>query len=498
MLVNEHTRAPATTPTARRPVIAISVALFGILLALSPWYGYYRDELYFRLLGEQPALGYFDTPPLTPMIARASITIFGDNVVALRIFPAMIASLVVVLVALICRELGGGRNAQVLAAVGAATSSMVLVAGHTLLTLSLDLALWTAATLFTLRALVRSDGRWWFAVGAVAGLATYNRHLILLLIIGVGTGILLAGPRTVLRDKRLWAAALLAVLIALPNLWYQLTNDWPQAQMVDALKEWNGPRNLALFAPLQILLLGPPLAIIAAAGLLRLWRDPRLRCFAIAYPVACALVLYSAGRADYLFGLHLLMFAAGCEPTVRWLSTSTRRRNLLVASVTLNAILTALPVLPLVPPPAAAGTPLFALNEVPRESIGWPQFVTQVATVVRNLPPDDRAKAVILAQNYGQAGILDRYAKDFGLPHIYSGHNELYFRGSPPESARVVVTITKEPARQATPFFTSCTEQGHIDNGIGLDNQEDGKLILVCRDPIRPWSEMWPEFRKHN
>src|SRR5688572_6394490 len=97
---------------ARRPVTAIALALLAVLLAVSPWYGYHRDELYFRMLGESPALGYFDTPPLAPMIARVSVSVFGDTVIALRIVPALCAALVVVLVGLICRELGGGRGAQ--------------------------------------------------------------------------------------------------------------------------------------------------------------------------------------------------------------------------------------------------------------------------------------------------------------------------------------------------------------------------------------------------
>jgi hypothetical protein len=496
MVRTEQTAAPATIPFARRQVVTISLALLVVLLAVSPLYGYFRDELYFRMLGSQPAFGYFDTPPLAPLVARFSIDLFGDTVVALRIIPALTAALVVVLVALICRELGGGRKAQILAAGGMAVSGMAMLAGHMLLTLTFDLALWSAAILFIVRALLR-DSRWWFAVGIVAGVATYNRHLILLLVLSVAVGILAVGPRTVLSDRRLWAGAMLAAVIALPNLAYQLTHDWPQLTMVKALEEHNGTKNRLMFLPMQITLLGPPFAVMGIAGLVRLWRDSRLRCFVVAYPVAAALILYSGGRPDYIAGILVLLFAAGCEPTVQWMSTSGRRK-LLTWAIALTTVLNVSAMLPVIPASVVGSTPFATTNEVTAESIGWPEFADQVAAVVHELPPGERAETVLLAQNYGQAGILDRYADELDLPKVYSGHNELYFRGPPPETARQVITVTRDPKTQATPFFASCEERGRIDAGVDIDNQENGKLILLCRDPIRPWQQLWPSFRKHN
>ncbi|MFJ2032914.1 glycosyltransferase family 39 protein [Streptosporangium sp. NPDC087985] len=486
---------PETPLSARRPVAAIALVTSAVLLAVSPGYGYHRDELYFRMLGEQPALGYFDTPPLTPLIARASVGLFGDTVVALRVVPALIAAAVVVLAALLARELGGGRGAQILAAAGVATTTQVLIAGHALLTFSVDLPLWVAAILFAVRAL-RGDGRWWLALGAVAGVATYNRQLIVLLLVSVGAGVLAVGPREVLRDRRLWLGALLALVIAAPNLFYQVTHDWPQLQMAGALEDRNGNDNRLMFVPLQILLLGPPQAVIQVAGAVRLWRESRLRCLVVAYPVACALTLYSGGRADYVAGLLVLLFAAGCGPAVRWMST-TGRRTLLTGFLVLNTAVSVVVALPVIPSTALEGTPVAAMNGVARDSVGWPEFAAQVAAVVGGLPPQDRAQAVLLTDNYGEAGVLDRYAGEYGLPKVYSGHNELYWRGPPPPSASVAVIVTAA-AEHAARLFTTCDVRGRIDNGAGLSNEEQHLPILVCRDPLRPWDQFWPDVRHYD
>ncbi|MFI6513302.1 glycosyltransferase family 39 protein [Streptosporangium sp. NPDC050855] len=488
------TTTPAA-PFAWRPVGAVALTTLAVLLVASPRYGYHRDELYFRMLGEQPALGYFDTPPLTPLIARASIAVFGDTVVALRVVPALAASLVVVLVALLARELGGDRRAQLVAAAGIATTGVLLIGGHSLLTLGIDLPLWVAAALFAVRAL-RGDGRWWLALGTVAGVATYNRQLIVLFLVSLGAGVLAAGPRDALRDRRLWLGALLALVIAAPNLVYQATHGWPQLVMAGALDADEGTDNRLAFIPLQILLLGPPQAVVQVVGAVRLWREPRLRCLALAYPLACALTLYSGGRPDYMAGLLVLLFAAGCGPVTRWMS-GTGRRALVVGALAVNGVGSVVLALPVIPPSALEGTPVTAVNEVARESVGWPEFATRVAAVVGGLTPQERARTVLLTENYGEAGALDRYAGEHGLPEVHSGHNELYWRGPPSPSARIAVVVTDSPGVYAR-AFASCEERGRIDNGVGLSNDEQHLPILVCRDPLRPWQQFWPRMRHNN
>ncbi|WP_169984686.1 glycosyltransferase family 39 protein [Microbispora sp. H10836] len=482
-------RAGGPLAAPPRAVAAIAAATVAVLLAVSPWYGYHRDELYFRMLGERPRLGYFDTPPLTPVIARLSTTLFGDTVVALRIVPALCTGALVVLVALAARELGGGGAAQILAAAGTATSVLPLVAGHALLTLTPDLVLWSAVTLCLLRVLLRGDGRYWLWTGALCGIAAYNRDLIVVLLVGVGLGVLVAGPREVLRDRRLWAGALLALAIASPNLVYQATHDWPQFQMAQALRVDEGADNRAAFFPLQIVLLGPVQAVVCVAGWLRLWRNRRVRSLAIAYPVACALILYSGGRPDYTGAFLLYLFAAGCVTAAGW-----RWRAALAAALAVGAVVAVVMALPVVPAASLGGTPVAAVNEVARESVGMRDVAAQTARVVNGLPAAERAGAVLLAANYGEAGALRRWAGEFGLPRVYSGHNELWWWGPPPEGTRVVVSVGYPPARLGA-AFAGCAPAGRLS---GMPGEEQGVPITVCRDPVRPWRDLWPSLRHYS
>ena len=75
-------------------------------------YGYHRDELYFLRAGWEPAFGYVDQPPLSPLLAHAADTLFRGSLVGLRLPSALAAALTVLCTGLIARELGGGSTAQ--------------------------------------------------------------------------------------------------------------------------------------------------------------------------------------------------------------------------------------------------------------------------------------------------------------------------------------------------------------------------------------------------
>lgn len=483
---------------AWRPVGAVAALLVAILGATIGRYDYHRDELYFRLLAEHPGWGYVDQPPGTPMIVKLSLWMFGDTVWALRI-PALICVVVTAfLAAAIAHELGGGRLAQTLAAAGL-LSVFPLVVGHVLLTASVDLPVWAGATLLIMRALLRNEPRWWLAAGALVGLGLYNKHLVILLIIGVAVGLLAVGPRPVLASPWPWAAAALAVLIGAPNLVYQVVNGLPQLDMAAALADDRGDEARVLFLPMQLLVVGLPLVPIWIAGLTSLWRrqDWRpVRGFAVAYPVLCLLLLATAGQFYYTMGLILALYAAGCVVLAPWLAEGAvaLRRLVVALAVVVNVALSVVTALPVLPLSLLKDTPVPAMNQVIQDQVGWSRYVRQVADAYQGLSPADRARAVIITSNYGEAGAIDRYGNQYGLPAVYSGHNELHRFGPPPESAGVAILVIQGDAPGLRSMFESCSVVGRLDNGFGVDNEEQGVRIRVCRGRHASWHELWPRF----
>lgn len=470
-----------------------------VLLAVATRYDYHRDELYFRIL--RPAWGYVDQPPLTPLLARAAVGLFGDSVWAVRVPAALCLVVAIALTALTTRELGGGTAAQALSAWGYAFAGIPMAFGHILLTATVDLAIWAAALLFAIRALLREQPRWWLAAGAAAGFGLYNKHLIALLVIGLVIALLAVGPRRVLVSPWVGAGALVAVVIGAPNLVYQAANGWPQLSMAGAIAENVGAEGRVLLLPLQLILFGLPLVPIWIAGIVALLRRPQwrpLRAFAVAYPVILVIVLITNGQFYYSLGVLGVAFAAGCVPAAEWAARGTAiRRAVVGAAVAVNVVLTLLVSLPLLPVDAIGDTPIPAINQGTRDQIGWPTYTGQVADVVRSLPAGQAADAVIITGNYGEAGALRRYGEPYDLPEIYSGHNELHRYGPPPDSATTVVAVGMPLARLDT-WFERCEQAATLDNGVGVDNEEQDRVIAICRDPRRPWSSLWPDLQHYS
>ncbi|HZM79895.1 MAG TPA: glycosyltransferase family 39 protein [Candidatus Limnocylindrales bacterium] len=487
----------ALKPLAWKPLTAVIGGAAGLLLITSGSYGYHRDELYFRVAGAHPDLGYVDQPPLVPLLGRVSTALFGDSLVALRVPAIGLTVLTVVFAVLAARELGGGGAAQLLTAVGVVAGPYLLGVGHILHTATFDMTVWVAMCWLVLRALRTNDDRWWLPVGMVAGVGLLGKHLVVLLGLALLIGIALAGPRRVLRSGWLWAGLGLAVVVAAPNLWWQAVHGWPQFAMAERISASEGTLNRLLFVPYQILLLGPLLAPVWIAGLVGLLRRPqwrRFRAVGLAYPAASLTVLVSGGQYYYSFGLIPVLLAAGFAMAEQAWMHVPARRALLIAAVAVQVPLSIPFALPVTPADRVGQAPMLAINETIGEQLGWPQVTTQVARVYWTLSEAERTHAAILTADFALAGAIDRYGPSLGMPRAYSGHNSYHDWGRPPDYTDVVITIGMTPA-QADQWFAACTPQGPIDNGLGVTNRTQGQPMMVCRGVREPWSTLWPRLR---
>ncbi|MEV7771733.1 glycosyltransferase family 39 protein [Kitasatospora sp. NPDC086791] len=486
---------PAAVP-AWRPVAAVAAGTALVLLLFINEYGYDADELYFRMLGERgPAWGYVDQPPALPMVVRAATLLLGDSLWAIRVPAVLCAAAVVVLGSLIAVEFGASRRAQLMTALGLGSSVMVLSVGHWILTSSLDAVAWCLVMLFVLRALLRQDGRWWIRAGVVCGVALYAKYMVLLLPVSLLLGLALVGPRQVFCDRRLHLGIASALVIGAPNLIYQVTHDFPQIQMAHALGASDGSANRSLFVSNLLLLLGPGLAVFWIAGLIGLFRKREwrpVRAVAVGYLLATvAALMIEGGRPDYTGGFLIALFAIGAIRADRWIARGRWRLPVVAVGLVLTSLLQLLLALPVIPEKSLHRA---AVNSMALETVGWPTTVAQVAAVYDGLPADEKARAVLLAGNFGEAGALDRFGGKYHLPEVYSGHNELHNWGPPPASADVVVTVGVDQAR-LTADFERCTAAAKLDNGLDIDNPEQGRQISVCRGPRAPWKTLWPAYR---
>jgi len=193
-------------------MILFAIALVDVLLHIlfSGQYGFHRNELDIVMNAHQLDWGYVAYSPLTPLVARLGLELFGPSLVGLRLVPALGRGIVVLLTGLMARDMGGGRFAQALAAVAATISPVALTTGLLMQYMSFDYLGRVVAAFCVVRLLKTDNPQWWVGIGAALGLGMLTKYTIAFFAIGLAAGIPLSPARRYLRSPWLWAGVGLA------------------------------------------------------------------------------------------------------------------------------------------------------------------------------------------------------------------------------------------------------------------------------------------------
>src|SRR5215213_4147445 len=231
-------------------------------------YGYFRDEMYYLACGEHLDWGYVDQSPLIALVAWFTRAVMGDSLFAVRFFPAVAGALLVYVTGLMVRELGGGRFAILLACLSVIIAPSYLYL-HTILTMNaFEPLFWTLGAYILMLILKRDRARLWLLFGVVAGVGLMNKHTTLFFGAGVGAGLLLTPARRYLKSKWLWLGGLIALVIFLPNIIWEIKHDWATIEVLrNAEKNQNIPFSLWEFFKGQIFMTQPLTFPIWVAGL---------------------------------------------------------------------------------------------------------------------------------------------------------------------------------------------------------------------------------------
>ncbi|HEY7256518.1 MAG TPA: glycosyltransferase family 39 protein [Solirubrobacterales bacterium] len=457
-------------------------------------YGWDRDELYFLTASHHLALGYVDFPPLIALLAWLVHAVFGDSLDALRLTSLACAIGSVVLVALMARELGGGIRVQAGAALAWGITPYVLGSASIFHPTWLDLLAWSAFLYVALLILVRGEPRLWPLLGIVAGLGLEAKYTIAALGIAFALGLCLSPARRLLRTPGPWLALAIALLLLGPNLIWQVDHDWPSLHFIGSQNNTTAEDTSRVeFTLQQFLFLGAAF-VVGVAGVVRLWRDPRLRALAIV-PVATTLLYFlSRGRSYYPLPADSIAVAAGAVAVAGWLRHGRRRSWALAGLVVLQLAVLAVVapiVVPVLPTRTMISKGIWEASFYDDE-IGWPEFATETARAWRQLPPAQRRETAVVVGNYGEASALELYGPALGLPPPLSGHLSWQYWRPAHLPQRRALLIGLDPSRVAA-LCASRRLLGRIGNRYHLANDEQGEEILECR--LRaPLGALWGEI----
>jgi hypothetical protein len=495
---------------AARPVLLIASTLFVVEfgLAVTGRYGFHRDELYFLDAARHLQGGYVDQPVLVPLLARVSLSLFGVTIWGLRLWSALAVAATVVLGSLLARELGGRRNAQIIAALAVATMPAVLGAGDLFEPTSLDIMFWAALALIVLRVGRTGDCRYWLVAGLILGVGLANKHSIGFFAVAIVLGALIGGDWRLILNRWALAGGAIALCFTIPDVWWQALHSWPTISMTQTLNQENGGLgNISTWIIGQLLMASLVLVWVWIRGIRFLWRSNRRMERALVWAYAMLFVLFAlttGAKIYYLAATYVYLLAAGAVSLEDWWARHRVRSGIVVAATALTTVLILPVVLPVLPPREIGG--LLKINAPLGEEIGWPALVHSVGKVWFSLPASQRANAVIFTGNYGEAGAINELGLSAGLPTAVSGHNNEWFWGSGNPHATTVVAVQPGPVDETisgevtylNQFFHLVKVAGTLRNSAGIHNQEWGGHIFICTGLRQPWGTMWPRLRQYS
>ncbi|HYB07166.1 MAG TPA: glycosyltransferase family 39 protein, partial [Nitrososphaerales archaeon] len=167
------------------PALVVYLAVIGFVahMAVAGNYGYFRDELYYIVSGTQHlSLGYVDFPPFIAYVAALLNVISGDSLFSIHVVSALNESLLVILAGMIARELGGGRRAQLLAAISTLLTFAFLAFGSLFTPDSFDSLWWSLLAYLVIRIVKRREQKLWVPVGLVIGIGLLTKLTIFLFV----------------------------------------------------------------------------------------------------------------------------------------------------------------------------------------------------------------------------------------------------------------------------------------------------------------------------
>lgn len=471
-------------------------------------YSYHRDELLYLALGNHPDFGHWSNGPLIGWISWFTQHILGDSPFMIRFIPTLLGCGLIILAAGMARDMGGGKWAQLLASISILVSPMYLRASTMFQPVIFDVFLWTAFTFLLVRYLVTNEAKYIIYFGAVFGLSLLNKYTPAFYLIALVSALLLTSHRSILWKKETGLAAICAFVIFLPNLLWQQAYNFPVIAHMEALSATQLANVKPLNFLLDQLLLNMPSLLLLLGGLFFFFssKGKSFRVLGWLYVAVIALFLIFKGKSYYSAGIYPVVLAAGAVIWEQWAKPKW-------AKVSLGSlmVLSTLPFLPLgvfllpldqmidystwLKTEVKLDGPLRwedgVVHDLPQDyadMCGWEELaeIAQVAYQKANAPES----TLLYAENYGQAGAVNLYGKDAGLPHCNSFSDNFRLWIDPNFQPSALIYINDELGSDVEALFEDIQLIGSITTPFA---REKGTKVFLCQNGKGDVSAFWQE-----
>ncbi len=468
-------------------------------------YGIFRDEFYYLAMSENLDFGFLDVPPLAPFLLAIVRLFLGVSYFSLHLLPALSGCLILFISYLIVKKLNGGLFAITLTLL-CITFAPQYIATSTYYSYDhLDQLFWILV-LYTIILLIKTDDKkYWIYFGIVAGFGLLSKITILYLGLGIFLAILLTKKRTHLLCWQFWVGGIIAFVIILPYIIWHISKDMI---VLEYYKNYSSGKTSGItpidFLMNHIVTLNPltlPVWILGIYYFLFNKEGKKYNLLGIAFLIVSIFCIITKTKYYLLTPVFPVLFAGGAffiESII--LKYKKRYINWIAGYYLVNILISGIFILPLARPVMSVENFIkfsnllkfgkqikyenHELNILPQffaDRFGWEEMVIKIRDVYYSLTDEEKSKCIIIVDNYGEAGAIEYYGKEYNLPKPVSGHLQYYIWGTRGYKGDVGIILGANE-NELKVFYDDVKLVDRTDNKYSMP-YENNNPIYICRNP---------------
>lgn len=460
----------------------------------------HRDELLYLQQAHHMAWGFMETPPLLSIFAWLG-QLFGNGMFWIKCWPSLFGAFTYILVARLILSLGGRAFALVLGWLPFIFGGYLRI--HFLFQPNfLDIFFWTLMAYSLVRAQQTGQNKWLYLFGLSVGLGMLSKYTTAFFMVSLLAGMALTQQRRRFANKHFYYALGLAFLIFLPNLVWQFTHDLPVVFHMRELRK----NQLQYVSPATFLseqvIDNLPCIFIWVAGLWSVSFSRRMKDYRFlgwAWITVILLLLAGHGKGYYALGAYPVLFAFGACQLEQFAGSGRRAWRFAFVLIPVCLGFWVLPIaLPILPPARLAA--FYEWRHVARlgvlkwedgkshplpqdfaDMLGWKEMAHAAGKAYATLDSNEKDHLLLFCDDYGQAGALNYYGKQYGLPEAYSDNASFMYWLPDTRHIDNILLVTDDVHEMEHPFikdFASVVLADSVTNPYAV---ERGSLILILK-----------------
>lgn len=474
--------------------------------------GFQGDELLHIETGKHLAWGYMEFPPLIGLLAFLQNLFHSDSVFVHHIFPHTASILILILLAKTTTELGGNKKAVFFVLLAYIIAPGFGRSQQLFQPVVFSQLFWLSSFYFLLKFVKHLDKKslWLLTISCTLGFLT--KYDALFFIFGLTSLLFFERTRTALLQHKFWWNILFFGILILPNLIWQISNDFPVVQMLSRLNEMQLEKINRSTSIIGLFIAINPIVTLlfffTGIYYFVISKNKTLTTpLFISILLSFSLLLFKNGKSYYFFPLVLTILPFGAV-FIEQKMLETKKWLIYPITVVMFAGSILIPF----------GMPVYNFTqylsrihkfvnvEIEGGKYGvkfdeyytqekWQTTMKELQSVTDSLPENEKINILIWGKHYSQAGAINLFGEHYHLPKSFSYHGSFYSWTPSGKMPNTIIALSYRVGDFFTPYFEEVKLVRTIYNPYADNEEELYQRIYICKKPKQDFDQMKDFFK---